>query len=330
MADLSKPALGALAYLKAILGGKASNLEKSFSASDVLFNNAKGLAATPNNSNINYMGGAVMMRPSEFLQIATPRSGEISPKVRGAMNPEGGTKAPVASPQLYFNDLQQPYDFVGPWIPRVTGHEGRNRMQAMLDWYGDSPIPVQIKSSERARDLTPEDYTRLRLGGYKTQRGERGEGFGNGAGVIGDEFINYRNGGAVKGYAGGGDVAKEVIGDSPATAIPGLAQLAEWMYQGAGKAVPRLVSKAASLPGALHAALAFYSPDTATDEEERSYMNAARFGGTQDEIDSKYEAEKNAIEASARARAAERWSNATKNHAAYHFKHGGLVQLKKC
>jgi len=134
--------------------------------------NKQGIAATGKNANVNYAGFKVMMKPSKFLQLARPIPGYETDKQSTQYLTDvlkGGGK--VGSPYLdikfspawfdgwnpYHKDIpKRQQDFIGDITeaPQVTGHEGRHRMQAILDTHGD--IPVEVHLFPRNNDNTIE------------------------------------------------------------------------------------------------------------------------------------------------------------------------------
>lgn len=108
--------------------------------------NENGLGATPNNANIDYAGLKVKMRPGIFLDLAAPLNQPPSEFMMTQLR----AGEPIASPTVYLDfadgwslgseedkpDLTQPMT--------VNGHEGRNRMLAILELYGDIDVETHI------------------------------------------------------------------------------------------------------------------------------------------------------------------------------------------
>jgi hypothetical protein len=130
--------------------------------SEVTINNYNGIGAVPNNTNVDYLGLRVMMKPSVFLKLA---AGLISPspesmaRIKDHLN----NGQPMGAP---FLEIKIPR----PWedgnlesSAKVVGHEGRHRMKAIVDLYGDEPVEVHLFFREgiRNRHLTPEWIERL-------------------------------------------------------------------------------------------------------------------------------------------------------------------------
>lgn len=108
--------------------------------------NRKGWGQTPNNAEIDYMGLKVKMTPSIFLKLAAylPIDADAQKKIAAMVqhHKQGGT---FGAPTLYIRvpDEWKNGDFGGA-LPRVTGHEGRHRMNAELEINGDSYVETHI------------------------------------------------------------------------------------------------------------------------------------------------------------------------------------------
>lgn len=126
--------------------------------------NGKGLGTTGYNSNVNYRGLRVLMKPSTFLSLAThlPEPTSVDYIVQH-MEKGGALGSPfliVDIPEEYFKG-----DFTGLNYSKVVGHEGRNRMLAIQKLEGDDPVEVHIfgYGEIRARHMTPEIIEQLQL-----------------------------------------------------------------------------------------------------------------------------------------------------------------------
>ena len=113
----------------------------------LLFDCERGSGATPNNSNIRYLGFGAIMRPSQFLKLVLPLDNPSERSASHFANP----KTVMAPPMLYVKlDGKKPV---------VTGHEGRHRVTAILRRCGDRRILVHVVPYNlRAHDM---DYGRL-------------------------------------------------------------------------------------------------------------------------------------------------------------------------
>ena len=133
--------------------------------------NERGLGSTPNNSNVDYMGFRTMMKPSMFLKLAKPlpdghRSSGYPELVQKIKSGEG-IGSPFLSIEIPDGWEDEPADFKRP--TKVTGHEGRHRMNAILELEGDVPVEVHLwgrfTSSElRRRYITDEMFDELEKG----------------------------------------------------------------------------------------------------------------------------------------------------------------------
>jgi len=121
-----------------------------------IIDNEKGLGHVPNNSDIDYRGKRIMMSPSKFLSLSAPLPKDQAKSYEHISNHiKSGGK--IASPFLNIavHDDWAKGDFSKP--PKVTSHEGRNRMYAIKDTLGDKPVEVHLFfSGYRNRHITPE------------------------------------------------------------------------------------------------------------------------------------------------------------------------------
>lgn len=124
-----------------------------------------GLGSVPYNSNVDYMGLRVLMRPSVFLKLARelhePRSVDYIVKHMEQGGALGQPFLMVDIPDEWRENNFQNY-------ARVSGHEGRNRMMAIMKVEGDDPVEVHIfpRGGFRARHMTPEIVEQLQAGLY--------------------------------------------------------------------------------------------------------------------------------------------------------------------
>lgn len=126
--------------------------------------NGKGLGTTGYNSNVDYRGLRVLMKPSVFLSLAAhlPSPTSVDYIVQHMEN-GGALGSPfliVDIPEKYFEG-----DFTGLNYAQVVGHEGRNRMLAIQKLEGDAPVEVHIfgYGEIRKRHFTPEIIEQLQL-----------------------------------------------------------------------------------------------------------------------------------------------------------------------
>jgi hypothetical protein len=122
-------------------------------------NDALGWNSYTVDSMIDYKGIRVHMRPSKFLMLAknitTPRS-----SLAYIINEMKGGRA-IASPYFYIEIPDEWYNGDYSKTPKIQDHEGRHRMIAIQQLYGDIPIEVTLYPRHehqefRARKLTPE------------------------------------------------------------------------------------------------------------------------------------------------------------------------------
>ena len=125
---------------------------------EVNIDSKDGLGATPNNQEIAYKGYKVMMRPSTFLKLALQREHIDPEKMDYIKNwiASGKTIGPahldIMFPDIWFDDWNPYRDEHGPGFdvylevaPWVYAHEGRHRMDAILQVEGDNPVETHIK-----------------------------------------------------------------------------------------------------------------------------------------------------------------------------------------
>jgi hypothetical protein len=127
----------------------------SFDDSTII-DNENGLGYVPWNDNVDHHGLRVMMKPSVFFSLATPlRRREATSTDYIKEHIENGGK--IASPFLHLviDYAWLHKDFSKP--ARVGSHEGRNRMYAVQELFGDVPIETHLffAGEIRTRDATP-------------------------------------------------------------------------------------------------------------------------------------------------------------------------------
>lgn len=121
--------------------------------------NINGAGATSNNRDVDYFGNRVMMKPSIFLKLAAPDD-ILSSKNGLKKYIEDGGK--IASPMLY---IDMPTEWLeGDFSKQsaIDGHEGRNRMAALQELYGDTEIETHLfVRYRRSRHITEEILAKL-------------------------------------------------------------------------------------------------------------------------------------------------------------------------
>ena len=127
---------------------------------EVTMDNQSGAGSTPNNADVDHLGLRVWMKPSVFLRLAPPLGHSLSlPGMRDLIQSGGA----IGSPQLSL-------DIPAAWAAgdmtktaRVQSHEGRHRMQAILELEGDALVETHLfPLGMRRRNLTSEMIQRLR------------------------------------------------------------------------------------------------------------------------------------------------------------------------
>jgi hypothetical protein len=105
--------------------------------------NQSGIGRTPNNADIDYFGAKVKMPPSVFLSLAEPLPRDKAESVeflKQHMQNGGG----VGAPTLYIAVPNEWRDQDFTTVGKVTNHEGRNRMYAIQELEGDTPVEVHL------------------------------------------------------------------------------------------------------------------------------------------------------------------------------------------
>ena len=116
----------------------------------VNIDNKDGRGATPNNAQVDYFGMRVKMKPSTFIALASKLGREPKDEMIDYIKNGGSIASPFLS--IKVDGTDEP--------AQVTGHEGRNRMLAIMKAFGDESVEVHLffnsNSVNRARHLTPE------------------------------------------------------------------------------------------------------------------------------------------------------------------------------
>ena len=133
--------------------------------------NERGLGRVPDNGNVDYMGFRTMMKPSVFLKLAKPlpegyKSKDYPELVQKIKSGEG-IGSPFLNIEIPNGWEDEPADFTRP--TKVTGHEGRHRMYAILELEGDVPVEVHLwgrfeEHELRRRHITDEMFDELEKG----------------------------------------------------------------------------------------------------------------------------------------------------------------------
>lgn len=115
-------------------------LEDIININDI-FDEKRGLGAVPDNLNIDYKGFRVIMLPSIFLNLAKKTDHFKSKDLIKKHILEGGK---IGHPFLL---VKIPYEWEKnnfKKTAKVVGHEGRNRMMAIMEIFGDVPVEVHL------------------------------------------------------------------------------------------------------------------------------------------------------------------------------------------
>ena len=133
---------------------------------ELKINNASGIGAVPNNQQIGYLGLQVVMRPSMFLELASPLDAKSADEretieyIKKNLD-EKGVGAPwltVVIPEAWESD-----DF--SQMAHVRDHDGRHRMHSILEQEGNDPVEVHIIVPHmRRRHITDAMVDQLRSG----------------------------------------------------------------------------------------------------------------------------------------------------------------------
>ena len=138
---------------------------------EVIIDNEHGWGQVPLNMEVKHHGLRVLMQPSVFLKLAYGLDRDASPKVVDHIRTGGSIGAPfleISIPKTWPLNIdrwesEEP-EHVSFAVPaRVAGHEGRNRMTAIKQLEGDSPIEVHLffRHHIRRRHITPEIISEL-------------------------------------------------------------------------------------------------------------------------------------------------------------------------
>lgn len=135
-----------------------------------IIDNRNGLGSVPNNQDIDHFGLRVLMKPSTFLELAKRGDRGNTEYMIDYLEDGGRIGAPmlfVEVPKEWFEqDDRDAYhvdddmdDDIKAMLnrqnqrererkrnasPEVEDHEGRHRMKAILEVYGDQPVEVHI------------------------------------------------------------------------------------------------------------------------------------------------------------------------------------------
>jgi hypothetical protein len=136
----------------ALSGG---TLETAAKVGSVIFDQVKGLGATPNNQNIVYRGFVAMMYPKDFASFAATADRSEDAQQIAKLIKEGYG---VGSPFLILD-----VDRSATKPTKVVGHEGRARCVALNNLQPNVLIPVHcmLYGETRARHIDDQMISRL-------------------------------------------------------------------------------------------------------------------------------------------------------------------------
>ena len=130
------------------------NNQTSASKKTKIIDNKNGLGAVPYNQEVDYMGLRVSMKPSVFLSLVPTLKNYTSKRHFMDHLKSGGR---IGSPFLLI-DIPEDWEY-GDFSTdaRVRSHDGRNRMMAIRELYGDLDVETHLffASGVRRRHLTP-------------------------------------------------------------------------------------------------------------------------------------------------------------------------------
>ena len=137
-----------------------NDCEDQYRVDNIIFDNKKGLGATPNTQNIKYIGIVALMTIDNFLAIAADHEGQREQSaldIKEAIEAGYGIGAPWLEIELD--------DFHDKNVARCIGHEGRARLIACKKYFGLTEVPVQVWfPGYRNRHVTPEVLQWLKEG----------------------------------------------------------------------------------------------------------------------------------------------------------------------
>lgn len=131
---------------------------------EVTIDNVNGRGSVPYNQDIDYFGMKVKMRPSVFLKLCTPLDEDDTTEMEEYIRNGGAIGAP------FLNITIPPEWDDGNFdkSARITNHEGRHRMKAVLAVDGDNPVETHLLVKYyRARELTLEIKKQINSGIFR-------------------------------------------------------------------------------------------------------------------------------------------------------------------
>lgn len=124
--------------------------------------NRKGWGQTPRNQEVDYFGYKVIMKPSAFLKLAARLDiGQDETNTIANMKKHSEAGGAFGAPTLTIKVPDEWRDGDCNGVAKVDGHEGRHRMNLLIQTKGDIPIETHIFLESphrewRTRYFTPE------------------------------------------------------------------------------------------------------------------------------------------------------------------------------
>lgn len=159
--------------IQIVLSNGMSAIAKAYHLGRVYYDPVNGKGAIPYNQEIDYKGIRVLMRPSMYLSLCYPiREGSAEATNFDFIKEyiKGGN--PIGNPWL---SVELPYLGQGEFTTKdayISGHEGRNRVLAIQQLYGDHElIEVHITTSMGSNRYLDEGKRADMRAGLKSQTG---------------------------------------------------------------------------------------------------------------------------------------------------------------
>lgn len=134
---------------------------------EVKIDNTNGAGAVPYNTDVDYFGVRVLMAPSTFLSLAAPLHDPTSKDGLKKFMQDGGA---IGSPFLTIKVPPEWDDGNFKQYAKIGGHEGRNRMRAILELEGNEPIEVHLFFSQyRRRQVSDQMINKANEGMFREQ-----------------------------------------------------------------------------------------------------------------------------------------------------------------
>lgn len=174
---------------------------------------ATGIGAVGYNQDVDYFGLRVLMRPSVFHRLTLELPREEARSVEW-MKEQIRAGRRFGAPILYL-EVSPDWtddDFSKPAI--VHGHEGRNRMYASMELYGDEPVETHVfPRGVRNRHLTSGWVNRINSGLVSERHSRWGDNSGHETrGPLFEKVLNAQSG-RTEGWRGGPERNPKLVGN---------------------------------------------------------------------------------------------------------------------